>query len=101
MRSPAWPLIERVRWCGAPGRCSGSPGRSPTVGVGTPLVRLPRPEGGSCPCAAWSPDRLRSPTAAGTPALRILRSRSQGASKTPLGSRMGQIGSFMTVDLGG
>ncbi|KAJ1219160.1 hypothetical protein NDU88_006731 [Pleurodeles waltl] len=101
MRSPAWPLIKRVRWCGAPGRCSGSSGRSPTVGVGTPLVRLPRLEGGSCPCAAWSPDRLHSPTAAGTPALRILRSRSQGPSKTPLGSQMGQIGSFMTVDLGG
>ncbi|KAJ1108138.1 hypothetical protein NDU88_005520 [Pleurodeles waltl] len=42
MRSPAWPLIGRVGWYGVPGRCSGSPGRSPPVGASTPFARLSR-----------------------------------------------------------
>ncbi|KAJ1106704.1 hypothetical protein NDU88_004104 [Pleurodeles waltl] len=58
---PLGPFLGRVGWCGAPGRCSGSPGRAPPVRVGMPFTRRSRPEGASRFSTAWSPGRRRPP----------------------------------------
>ncbi|KAJ1123903.1 hypothetical protein NDU88_002370 [Pleurodeles waltl] len=112
--APESPILSAAdRACGLPlGPSSGvldgvaSPGAALAAPVG-PRRSGPVRRSLGCPSRRAVPASARPGPAVGAapqrrqalPCSRFLRSRSQGATKTPFGSRLGQTGSVMAVDL--